>query len=137
MKSLFTTLLLLSISFIKTNEEYLIPEQNGPPYQILNTKQFDEIVLKTSEDPYLIFFGAEWCPHCRNFKPVFEEIAFQAVTSNSYPKLHLIHVDCGESESREICNRYPMRGLPTIMVAYKGKVCKFESKRTPENVFQH
>lgn len=122
-----TATILCENEYIEISE----PELN---YEIIDTETFDANVHKTSEEPALLFFGAEWCPHCRNFKPMFNEIGIE--TAVDYPKMKLYHLDCGVSRSREVCARFKMRGLPSIFLAYKGNFCRHEGKRTIKGIYQ-
>lgn len=63
---------------------------------------------------------------------MYNEIGLHA--SVDYPTLKLYHLDCGHSSGREVCNRFKMRGLPSIFLAHKGNVCKYDGKRSIEGI---
>ena len=67
--------------------------------------------MKTSLEnhvPLAIAFTAEWCPHCRKYKPVFNEV------KDLYrDKVTFINIDVDDASGSPISSRFQVRGIPT------------------------
>lgn len=61
--------------FIKSQK---IPTTNDEPVKISVAKNFDEIVINNGKDTFLEFY-APWCSHCREVKPVFDELGAKMI----------------------------------------------------------
>lgn len=66
----------------------------------------DEIVVN-NDNPTIVLFYADWCGHCKSFKPVWE--AFEGFTDKS--KLNVV-----KTNDTDICKKYGVNGYPTIRV---------------------
>ncbi len=81
--------------------------------------------IKTSLEnhtPLAIAFTAEWCPHCRNYKPVFNEV------KDLYrDKVTFINIDVDDANGSPVSNRFQVRGIPTTgFVRADGSVYKVQ-----------
>jgi thioredoxin 1 len=74
---------------------------------------FDREVLG-SPLPFLLEFGAAWCPPCRALEPIVARIADE---NAGRVRVGTIDVD----DSREVARRFGIRGAPTVIVFIKGK----------------
>lgn len=63
----------------------------------------------------LVLFYADWCGHCTNFKPTWEEVSSSVNTSNE-TKLISINVGDKTSESEQLMQEYNVSGFPTIVL---------------------
>ena len=72
--------------------------------------------------PLAIAFTAEWCPHCRNYKPVFSEV------KDLYrDKVTFINIDVDSANGSPISSRFQVRGIPTTaFVRADGSVYKVQ-----------
>ena len=67
--------------------------------------------MKTSlenKKPVAVSFTAEWCPHCRAYKPVFFE-----VKDLFADKVTFINIDVDDQNGSAISGRFQVRGIPT------------------------
>jgi len=71
----------------------------------------------------LIFAYADWCGHCKNFKPTWN--AFK----NKYQNVLDIREVNADQDKNQITN-LGVRGFPTVLMLNKGKKVKFEGERT-------
>ena len=75
-----------------------------------------QIIKKTekffgSGKKYDVFiFIADWCPYCKKAKPIIEDL------KNNPPKnINVIIVNEKDSKSKELMEKYNVRGYPTII----------------------
>ena len=73
--------------------------------------EFDKIIAENKL--VIVDFYAEWCVPCKQFGPIFEQVAAQ------FPSIVFVKVD-GE-KSPELLKREGIRGYPTIKVYKDGK----------------
>jgi thiol-disulfide isomerase/thioredoxin len=89
---------------------------------------------KTAE---LMFFFANWCPHCKTAMPIWENLKADHDTKlvRGY-KIIFTEVDCTEEtpEVEELMNRYKIEGYPTIKLLKDGQVIEYDAKPTKENL---
>ncbi len=58
----------------------------------------------------LVYFGADWCPHCKRMAPVIS-----AASSNiNKMGIHVSKVDA--DESKDIVKEYNVGGLPSVVL---------------------
>ncbi|KAL0301756.1 UNVERIFIED_CONTAM: protein disulfide isomerase-like 2-3 [Sesamum radiatum] len=77
----------------------------------LNSRNFDELVLK-SKELWIVEFFAPWCGHCKNLAPEWKKAA-----NNLKGQVKLGHVDCdAEKSCQSLMSRFNVQGFPTILV---------------------
>ena len=82
--------------------------------QNVNSNNFEETVLN-SDKPVVVDFWAEWCGPCKVLGPVLEEISGEIGTKANIVKLNV-------DESRDLAQKYGIRGIPTMMFFKNGQV---------------
>lgn len=110
---------------------YIAPSQtNYHP----NHEQVPEGNSKTAE---LMFFFADWCPHCKAAKPIWNDLKseYDNKTINGYRVL-FIEVDCSEetAEVEKLMNQYNIEGYPTIKLIKDGQVIEYDAKPSSETL---
>jgi thiol-disulfide isomerase/thioredoxin len=87
----------------------------------------------------LLFFYADWCPHCKTAKPVWNSLKteYQNKTVHGY-KILFTEVNCSEetAEVDKLMTQYNVEGYPTIKLLKNGQVIDFDAKPTQENLSQ-
>ncbi|KAK4420561.1 protein disulfide isomerase-like 2-3 [Sesamum alatum] len=74
----------------------------------LNSRNFDELVLK-SKELWIVEFFAPWCGHCKKLAPEWKKAA-----NSLKGQVKLGHVDCDAEKS--LMSRFNVQGFPTILV---------------------
>lgn len=75
-----------------------------------------------SKMPVVIAFTAEWCPHCRHYKPVFFE-----VEKSFENEVKFLNIDVDNTNGSVISSRFQVRGIPTTAFVRKdGSVFKVQ-----------
>ncbi|MGH9065031.1 MAG: thioredoxin [Acidimicrobiales bacterium] len=80
----------------------------------LSDASFDEEV-KSSEQPVLVDFWAEWCGPCKMIAPILEEIAVEREGSLRVAKLNI-------DENLETARRYDVMSIPTLILFKEGEL---------------
>ena len=87
----------------------------------------------------LLFFYANWCPHCKAAKPIWNELKteYENKTINGY-KILFTEVDCSEEteETDKMLNQYSVEGFPTIKLLKDGQVIEYDAKPTKATLVQ-
>lgn len=79
-----------------------------------NDSNFDDAI---SDGVVVVDFYADWCPPCKKFGPVFEEVAADLEGAAIFGK---VNVDQG----RKAANDHGVSSIPTIIIFKDGKEVK-------------
>jgi thiol-disulfide isomerase/thioredoxin len=84
-----------------------------------------------SQTAELLFFYANWCPHCKSAKPIWDNLKaeYENKTINGY-KVTFTEIDCSEetTEVDKMMNQYNVEGYPTIKLLKDGQVIEYDAK---------
>lgn len=87
----------------------------------------------------LMFFYANWCPHCKTAKPIWNELKseYENKTINGY-KITFTEIDCSEEtdEVEKLMNQYNIEGYPTIKLIKDGQVIEYDAKPSKETLIK-
>ena len=81
---------------------------------VSSVESFNEL---SAASKLVVIFGASWCKPCAALKPVLLEISEEV----AYESLPFIELDVDTLGMDKICNKYSVRGVPTILMLDKGK----------------
>ncbi|KAJ3162751.1 hypothetical protein HDU86_003724 [Geranomyces michiganensis] len=83
----------------------------------INPADFSKTI---STDARLVFFGSNYCPHCRVFTPVWLEAQKRSDALDN--KFHLDKVECsGRAENEDLCTDQNITGYPTVKLFLNGE----------------
>lgn len=105
----------------------------------IQTQLNPEAVSNTtgSNDAEIMFFFANWCPHCKAAKPHWNEVKSQydGKVVNGY-KLTFTDIDCTEEtpEVKKSTDMYEIEGYPTIKLIKDGQVIDYDAKPTKDTL---
>ena len=99
-----------------------------------------ELDTQLSGGKKLVLFYADWCGHCKNFKPVWDEVA-GGVNTDGQQKLVKVNVGDSSEESEKIMKEYNVDGFPTIVLVDKSgsnnEINVYEGERTKESLEEY
>lgn len=115
---------------------YLAPQMNAqykPNSEHVGTEA-DE-----SKNAELLFFYADWCPHCKTAKPIWNDLKseYQNKTINGY-RVVFTEVNCSEetAEVDKMMNQYNIEGYPTLKLIKDGQVIEYDAKPSKDTLTQ-
>jgi len=118
---LFRYLLLSFISLIVYADEHV--DMNH--LKDFTSDSFDTLVKDA--DDWFLMFHAPWCGHCKKFKPTFAKVA-----TKFDRRINFGLVDC--TKEKALCERFDVRGFPSLKFHRGGEYHVYESSRTEEHV---
>lgn len=119
--------------YIYTNYVGMKDSRNTAIYQPTDDKKTVANIIT------VYFFTADWCPHCRNAKPVIDE--FQTEYDNKIinkKPISIKRVDCTDSDIAEVAEQiahFNVTSFPTVKIQdSNGKIFEFDAKITNANL---
>ena len=99
-----------------------------------NLELLDVANAGRGEEVVIMFFHADWCPHCRKAQPVWDEFVAKYADNkiNGY-NVVFENVDCTndeDSQSKSKMDKYKVESFPTIKMVKDNEVIDFDSKIT-------
>jgi thiol-disulfide isomerase/thioredoxin len=116
---------------------YVAPQMNAK-YKA-NSEHLPAGSSGNSNTAELLFFFADWCPHCKTAKPIWDDLKseYENKTINGY---HVIftEVNCSEesAEVEKMMNKYNVEGYPTIKLLKDGQIIEYDAKPSKETLTQ-
>ncbi|EDR00989.1 protein disulfide isomerase [Laccaria bicolor S238N-H82] len=89
-----------------------------PPTNVvqLDVHNFDSVALDSSKN-VLVTFTAPWCGHCKNLKPIYEDIATNFLLESDCV---VANIQADDKKNADISEKYGVTGFPTIKFFSKG-----------------
>ena len=94
---------------------------------------------KNGNSAELLFFYADWCPHCKTAKPIWNDLKSEyenkLINGN---KVIFTEINCSEesAEVEKMMNQYNVEGYPTIKLIKDGQVIEYDAKPSSETLKQ-
>ena len=93
----------------------------------------------SNNEAELMFFFAEWCPHCKTAKPIWIDLKseYENKTINGY-RVIFTEVNCSEetAEVERLMNQYNVEGYPTIKLLKDGQIIEYDAKPSKDALRQ-
>lgn len=77
-------------------------------------KNFRDLVINSNKIS-LVKFYADWCRHCKNLAPVFENLAVQYEED---PSIQIVEIN-GDKDGKKMAKKYGLEGYPAVYL-FKG-----------------
>lgn len=91
----------------------------------------------SSKQAELMLFYADWCPHCKTAKPIWNDLKtqYQNKTINGYHVL-FTEVNCTSetAETEQMMNKYNIEGFPTIKLLKDGQIIEYDAKPSKDTL---
>ena len=115
---------------------YVVPSSNA---MFRANKELGSQSNQGNKEAELLFFHAEWCPHCKTAKPVWESLKaqYENQTINGY-KVIFTEINCTteNAEVEKMMDKYNVEGFPTIKLLKDGQIIEYDAKPTKETLDQ-
>jgi thiol-disulfide isomerase/thioredoxin len=108
-----------------------VSQKFKPSYHANMEGQHDSTSSGPSKQAELMLFYADWCPHCKTAKPIWNDLKtqYQNKTINGY-QVVFTEVNCTSesAETEQIMNKYNIEGFPTIKLLKDGQIIEYDAK---------
>lgn len=109
------------------------------PVLVTENKQYNDIANRgtRSSEIEILFFSANWCPHCRKCKPDWDKFSQRYHNSEvNGHKILCVDVDTTSEndETVELVKKYKIDGIPVVIALVDSEVITFEGKITYESL---
>ena len=82
----------------------------------------------------LLFFSADWCPHCKNAKPEWDSFKKEYDGKEmGFYKINCQSVDCTDGEN-ELIQKYSIDGYPTVIMIKDNERVNFDAGITESSL---
>lgn len=85
----------------------------------------------------LIFFSADWCPHCKVANPEWEKLVsnYEGKLINGRQVMFIKHNCTTETpETKKLISQYNIEGYPNIKLIKDGQIIDFDAKPSEESL---
>ena len=104
---------------------------NAQAQPVSSKKQFEEVVFKNTM-PVIVDIWSPECPACRKFKPVFERVALNALSTQvAFYTLNFLESD----ELMSIIETFQVDRIPARLYFQQGKLVAHETGFMSEKAF--
>lgn len=97
----------------------------GGAVKEVDSKAFRSVVIE-SERPSVVEFYAPWCGYCQKLTPEFMKAA-----KSAQGMVDFVAVNCDENANKPLCQRYNVKGFPTIKT-FRPPSAKNGDKKKPK-----
>tara|TARA_B110000879_G_C10812160_1_gene370805 strand:+ start:40 stop:477 length:438 start_codon:yes stop_codon:yes gene_type:complete len=113
---------------------YLIFKKKREKFTELNNNSRGRHVFEISNDKIKAYnFNTSWCGFSKDFQPNWNTFS----KNNNDSNVDIIDVKCDDDsnqDSKRLCQKYPVRGYPTILFVKGENVAEYSGDRTPKDI---
>lgn len=94
----------------------------------------DNSIKPSAGECVVVLFYAEWCGHCKTFKPHYDKATqeLNGKKDKNGDTLRLEMVDC--DEHKDLAAKYDVSGYPTVKILKENSVREYNGERTYEGL---
>jgi len=101
---------------------------------VLKKNTFDAFISPEKNFITMLEFYAPWCGHCKQFAPVYSEVAKALKELNPESPIRVAKIDATEPEMSSIAERYGVTGYPTLKLVRNGEVTDWKGGREKQEI---
>ena len=94
---------------------YYMTSKKNDTSKFIENKEFENV--EDVVDAEMYYFYTEWCPHCEEVKPVWDEI--REKYSNKYFNISFFSIDC--DKDKDTADDFNVKEYPSYVLVVKGK----------------
>ena len=133
----FLVVCLLLASIIYVYNQYVAPKLDKSYH---DNQEYHDDGYDESSYAEITMFHVDWCPHCKNSLPVYDEFAqkYDNKVINGY-KLKVVKLNCTNDEDPQVksaLDKYNIEGYPTITLSKNGELITFDAQPEVESLEQ-
>jgi thiol-disulfide isomerase/thioredoxin len=136
-KTIFIIIAIILFVALAIYYYYQVSTKFKTSYQANSEGKNSEGYTGPTKQAELMLFYAEWCPHCKTAKPIWDDLTtqYQNKTINGYQVL-FTEINCTNetAETEQMMNKYNIEGFPTIKLVKDGQVIEYDAKPTRETL---
>lgn len=117
-------------SNMNNNKEY--PRIFYQTIYALNSTNFDEKMKSQGVNGALVFFGASWCGHSRQFNATFKQLGEQVLSGSFERSPAMTYYNIKNPKDDELHKRFRVTGFPTLIYVSQDKYWTFLGERKLE-----
>jgi len=109
---------------------------------VVEVKQFSDVANTNTrkKDAQVLFFFADWCPHCRKAKPEWEQFKeeYDGKEVNEYA-ISCQQIDCTDDKNQKtatLIKQYKIESYPTIIMLVGENKIDYDAKVTKDGLEQ-
>lgn len=91
----------------------------------------------SNNDNELMFFYADWCPHCKTAKPIWEQVKEENENNliNGH-KVQFTEINCTTEspEIEDLMNKFKIESFPTIKLIKDGEIIEYDAKPNKDTI---
>ncbi|MGI5309929.1 thioredoxin TrxC [Rheinheimera sp. WS51] len=81
-----------------------------------------------SDLPLVVDFWASWCGPCKNFAPIFDQVAQELEPQFRFGKINT-------EQQQQLAAQFNIRSIPTLMIFKQGKIIAQQAGAFPKSAF--
>lgn len=105
-------------------------------FYVKSNNQFSDVANadRSNKDASVLFFHADWCPHCKKAEPEWNTFKSQydGKSVNGYV-VNCVDINCTDEKDSSVTasiNQYKIESYPTVKMLKDNQVIEFDSKIT-------
>jgi len=116
----------LFVTFIKPNISF----------SYVTNKEYVSNTEDNSDDVLIMLFKTEWCPHCKQAMPEWNNFVnyINKLNETIDYKIRTSVIDCDKQE--DIANKYNIEAYPSIILLYKNTTYEYDAKTNKNNLIK-
>lgn len=106
-------------------------------FRAINGQDFiDFTINSTSKEGFFVFFGTDWCGHCKKFKPEFEEMAKKIADREEGAAKPLMIYYQVDKDTEHQAKLFRVHGYPSLYYILNNSYWEFDGKREEPDILE-